>query len=154
MLSDVPRDGGAGLDGGDEGDNARDQVFIPRMIENIEEGSSIPVSDFMNSITYPVADKSNMEQEKAVDLKVPMNITDITETPGYYVQFASFEDPEKAYDAFITITEYYPEAYLFKQNNLYKIRIPDITAHAQGVALQKDIEEKFNIKSILVRKTQ
>ena len=74
-------------------------------------------------------------------------------TGRYYIQVASFKDPEIGYKTFLKITGSYPDAYLFKHDDFYKIRIPDIHVHADGVALIKEIEERFNIRSMLVTRT-
>ena len=52
------------------------------------------------------------------------------------------------------VKKYYPKAYLVVHNNFNKIRIPDVLTKKQCAIVSKDIEEKFNIKSLLVLKEQ
>ena len=70
----------------------------------------------------------------------------------YYVQVGSWRNYKYAEKILIKLTKYYPDAYIVEQNNFYKGRIPSVMTKKQGTLISKDIEEKFNMKPIIVLK--
>ncbi len=123
-----------------------------------EEGSDtsgpLPPADHEKTKELAEGEAIPLGQDNAEDLKASSSDANITGTAGYHVQVASFKDPDTAFHTFLKIAEDYPEAYLFRQGNFYKIRISNIAAYSQGVILLRDIEEKFKLKSLLVSKTE
>jgi len=171
-------------------------LSLPVVLENFEDGSSKPITEFMksmaidninkmkdvfnntnsqihnrdiqtvnNSVQLQTAEKSNsievLEEnipsaikEKEPDIKLPVNIKELTEEHKFYIQVASFKDPDVAHRVLLELKQDYPAAYIFPHNDFYKLRIPDIKTSEQGHELLKDIEKKFNIKSILLKRVQ
>jgi hypothetical protein len=171
-------------------------LFMPAVIENLEDGPSKPATAFIQSKERnnadnmhtvskskdalihnrdnPTVDSSaqvlsaeksnvikNLEEnisspvkEKEPDKKLPVHIKELTGENKYYIQVASFKDPDIAQRTLSALKQDYPAAYLFFLNDFYKLRIPDIKTSAQGHDLLKDIEKKFNIKPILVERVQ
>ena len=71
-----------------------------------------------------------------------------------YVQVGAWENHSYAQKLLVKINKYYPDAYIVEHNNYDKIRIPDVFTEEQGAIVSKDIEEKFNVKPVLVLKKQ
>ena len=90
------------------------------------------------------------EQENNVDIIKPLTNNERSGKFNFYVQVTSLRDPDIAYDMLLKIKNYYPEAYFFKINNVYKIRIPGINSDKQGAEIIKVLEEKLDIESTLV----
>jgi hypothetical protein len=59
---------------------------------------------------------------------------------------------ELAEKMFNKVRETYLEAHIFLENDLYKVRISGIKTKEEGMKISQDIEKKFNIKPIVVRK--
>ena len=171
-------------------------LFLPSVIEDLEDGSSKPATEFIQSMASNNTDEMNtvsknknvhiqnrdippvdssvqlqadeisnvMEvleknipsevKEKEPDIKPPVNITDLTEENKFYIQVASYKDVDSAHGFLSALKQDYPAAYLFTQNDFYKVRIPDIKTSEQGYALIKDIDMKFDTKPILVKRVQ
>jgi hypothetical protein len=70
----------------------------------------------------------------------------------YYIQVGAWQYSDYAQKMLIKLKRYYPDAYITVENNLHKVRIPKIMNKRQGDDISKDIEGKFNIKAIIVRK--
>jgi len=70
----------------------------------------------------------------------------------YYVQVGTWRNFNYAEMALLKIKHYYPNAYIFKQNDFKKIRIPGPLTKKQGAIVSNDIEKKFNLKPIIVQK--
>ncbi|UCH81085.1 MAG: PilZ domain-containing protein [Nitrospiraceae bacterium] len=88
--------------------------------------------------------------EKGMELTHTQPTQSESENFKFYVQVTSPYDPEHAYEMLLKIKNYYPDAFLFKINDYYKIRIPGITSEKQGTEVNKDLEDKLNVKSVLV----
>jgi len=71
-----------------------------------------------------------------------------------YVQVGAWKNLNYAETALSKIKQYYPDAYIFEQNDFYKIRIPGILTKKQGAIVSNDIEKKFDLKPMLVLKNQ
>jgi len=169
-------------------------LFLPSVIEDLEDGSNKPATEFIQSMASNNTDEMNtvsknknvhihnrdispvdssvqlqadeisniMEvleenipsaiKEKEPDKKLPVNIKELTGEIKYYIQVASYKDPDIAQGMLSELKQDYPAAYLFFLNDFYKLRIPDIKTSEQGHELLKDIEKKFNIKPILVER--
>jgi hypothetical protein len=75
------------------------------------------------------------------------------ESKEYYVQVGAWRNQNYAQKVLEKIKNYYPEAYIVVHNSFNKIRILGVLTKKQGVTVAKDIEEKFNMKSLLILKT-
>ncbi len=95
-------------------------------------------------------DISLAEHENNVDIIKPLPDHRSSGKFNFFVQIASLRDPDIAYDMLLKIKNYHPEAYFFKINNVYKIRIPGINSEKQGAGIIKELEEKLDIESTLV----
>ncbi len=69
----------------------------------------------------------------------------------YYVQVGAWKNPDLAEKMFNEVKRNYLKAYIFIENNLYKVRISGVRTKEEGVMISQDIERKFNIKPIVVR---
>jgi hypothetical protein len=68
------------------------------------------------------------------------------------VQVGAWKNHNYAQNMLEKITNYYPEAYIVKHDDFNKIRIPiGLLFKNQGVIVSRDIEEKFDIKPLLVQ---
>jgi hypothetical protein len=90
------------------------------------------------------------EQENKVDVIKPLTKRERLEKFKFFVQVASLRDPDNAYNMLLKIKKNYPEAYFFKINNFYRIRIPGIHTEKQGAGIIKELREKMDIESTLV----
>jgi len=94
------------------------------------------------------------EREKVSDLEQPSVKEVETGNDENYVQVGAWENHKYAQKLLVKINEYYPDAYIVEHNNFDIIRIPDVFTEEQGALVTKDIEEKFNLKPVLVLKKQ
>ncbi len=119
------------------------------------------ISSHLNSETESMAEENKEEEfmeegisltehENKVDIIKPLPHRERSGKFNFYVQAASLRDPDIAYDMLLKIKNYYPEAYFFKINNVYKIRIPGINSEKKGAEIIKELEEKLDIESTLV----
>jgi len=123
-------------------------------IQTVDNSVQLQADEISNVMEVLEENVPSAVKEKEPDIKPPVNITDLTEENKFYIQVASFKNPDIAQDILSDLKQDYPAAYLFPQNDFYKLRIPDIKTSEQGHELLKDIEKKFSIKSILVKKVQ
>jgi hypothetical protein len=72
----------------------------------------------------------------------------------YYVQVGTWSNSHLAEMLLLKVKKYYPEAYIVKQKNLNKVRIPGVLTRKQGTIVSEDVEDKFNVKPLLVLKIQ
>ncbi len=93
-------------------------------------------------------------KEREPDKKPPVPIKEFTEEHTYYIQVASFKDPDIAHGLISELKQDYPAAYIFPHNDFYKVRIPDITTSEQGYTLLQEIEKKFHLMPILVKRVE
>jgi hypothetical protein len=70
----------------------------------------------------------------------------------YYVQVGTWKNFNYAAITLSKVKQYYSNAYIIKQNDFIKIRIPDVLTKKQGAVVLNDIEKKFNLKPIIVLK--
>jgi hypothetical protein len=162
-------------------DNFDDAPYRP--VANISKSMEIPVPEKMTDefnntqlhssdiqdVIHPgqsrTVDKSNLLQvlkenihsqheENNSAVKLPVEINDLKEKNKFYIQVASFKDSDIAQGMLSELKKEYPAAYLFTQNDFYKLRIPDIKTYEQGNRVIKDIKMKFEITSILVERAQ
>ena len=83
---------------------------------------------------------------------IPIAVDAQTGNVEYYIQVSAWKSPDHAQEILIKLKQYYPEAYITEENNFHKVRIPGIMNKKQGADISKDIEEKFNLKPIVVLK--
>jgi len=90
-------------------------------------------------------EEKNMDEKKSVDVA--------KKSPGgaYYVQVGAWKKHELAERMFNKVRGKYPEAYMFIEHDLYKVRIPGVRTREEGIDISRDIEKKFNIKPMIVR---
>jgi hypothetical protein len=100
----------------------------------------------------PVSTKSASHQDIDKTDSVPIVVDAQTGNIEYYIQVGAWKYPNNAQKMLIKLKQYYPEAYISVENNLHKVRIPGIMNKKQGANISKDIEGKFNIKPMVVRK--
>jgi len=154
-------------------------LFLPAIIENIEDVSINSMALDNNKYVMDLPDDQvhdgtilalnnagqfNVEvveedipltiPEKDWDLKLSEKIHDVAKPNKFHIQVASLKDSDIAYGILSKLKQDYPSAYLFIQNDFYKVRIPDIRTSDQGYNLLNNIEAKFNIKPILVKRFQ
>lgn len=72
----------------------------------------------------------------------------------YVVQVGAWRTARFAYDILERLREYYPEAVIIEEDNFNKIRIPGITDKNQVNVVISNIEEKFNLQSLLIHNKQ
>lgn len=113
------------------------------IFENSKKIVKNPVSPSMKSAPHKEIDK-----EDSADTFVNTQ----TGTIEYYIQVGAWENSDYAQEMLIKLKQYYPEAYITVDNNFHKIWIPVMPNSGQGADISKDIEGKFNIKPIIVRK--
>ena len=134
-------------------ENMNSQI-LSRDIQKIRDSVQLQNAENSNSIEVSEETIPSAIKEKELDIKLPVDIKDLTGENKYYIQVASFKDPDIAYGILSELKQEYPAAYIFPHNDFYKVRIPDIKTSEQGYDLLKDIEMKFNIRPILVEKVQ
>jgi hypothetical protein len=83
---------------------------------------------------------------------IPIVVDAQTSNIEYYIQVGAWKNPDYAQKMLLELQRYYPEAYITVENNFHKIRIPEIMNKRHGANISRVIEEKFNIKPIVVRK--
>jgi cell division septation protein DedD len=137
----------------DVSDNENGQIQN-RKFETVSK--SIPVQTIENSNSIEVLEENVAItiKEKIPDKTLAVNIQDLTEENKFYIQVASFKDPDIAHDLLSELKQDYPAAYLFTQNDYFKVRIPDIKTSEQGHEMIKEIEMKLFAKPILVKRVQ
>ncbi len=120
----------------------------------LTDNNSVQLQHIKNSALFEVVEENIplARKEKDLDIKLPANIMDMAEENEFHIQVASLKDPEIAHGILSDFKQDYPAVYLLIQNDFYKVRIPDIKTSEQGYDLLKDIEAKFNIKPILVKR--
>lgn len=89
------------------------------------------------------------KKDRVSDLKQLLDKKIATVSNEYYVQVGSWQNYK--YTEMI-LKKYYPDVYIVEQNNFYKGRIPGVKTKKQGTIISKDIEEKFNMKPLLILK--
>jgi cell division septation protein DedD len=72
----------------------------------------------------------------------------------YYVQIGAWKNPGLAETMLNNIKKFYPDTYILFENDLHKIRIPGVKTKEAGIHISKDIEKKFNIKSMVIMNPQ
>ncbi len=94
------------------------------------------------------------EEEQTSDSETVPADLEHTVIEQYYVQVGSWKNPDFAQTVLNDLKRYYPDTYVYKENNYYKLRIPDVTSKEEGAAISKDIAKRFSIKSIVVLKVK
>jgi hypothetical protein len=121
---------------------------------NITDSVQFNTTENINLVEIVYEDIPLTILEKDPNIKLPENIKDMAEETKFHIQVASLKDPEIAHGILSELKQDYPSTYLFIQNDFYKVRIPDIKTSEQGYDLLKNIETKFNLKPILVKRFQ
>jgi hypothetical protein len=102
-------------------------------------------------------EKSNILLEemktKAYLIKVMVN-KDTDENSKYFIQVGTWRNVEYAQEMLTQLKKDYPEAYIVKKVNFHKIRIPGIINKKQGAVISTDIENRFNVKPLIVKRMQ
>ncbi len=99
---------------------------------------------------FPI--KETTEEDKISDLKQSFAKENETGDDKYYVQVGASKNHNDSQKLLVKIKKYYPKAYIVVHNNFSKIRIPGVLTKKQGTIVVKDIENKFNLKPMLVLK--
>jgi hypothetical protein len=105
---------------------------------------------FKNSVSVPIksAPHKEIDNEHSTNTVVDTQ----TDKSEYYIQVGAWKNPDYAQEMLMKLNQYYPDAYITVKNNFHKIWIPVTLNNGQGADISKDIEKKFNIKPIIVRK--
>lgn len=101
-----------------------------------------------NSVSIKSAPREEIDRKHSTNPVVDSQ----TDNIEYYIQVGAWKHPDNAQEMLIKLKQYYPDAYVTVENNFHKIRIPVIPTSGQGTDISKDIERKFSIKPIIVRK--
>ena len=117
------------------------------LLISLEKWGKEDVAFFRNSLL-----KETGEENKASALKQSFSQESKTGHDEYYVQVVASKNHDGAQKLLVKIKKYYPEAYIVVQNNFSKIRIPGVLTKKQGAIVSRDIENKFNLKPMVVQK--
>jgi hypothetical protein len=90
------------------------------------------------------------KKEKVSDSKQSLDKKNAALSKEYYVQVGSWKNLKYAEEIFIKLKKHYPDINLVKHNNFYKVRISGVMSKKQATDISKNIEEKINMKSLLV----
>ena len=136
-------------------------------VSQIKNGqiSNIDIQTVNNSVQLQADEISNLMEvleenipsaikKKEPDIKLPVTTKDVKEENKFYIQVTAIKDSDDAHGFLSELKQDYPAAYIYAQNDFYKVRIPDIRTSVQGYDLIKDIEMKFDMKPILVKRVQ
>lgn len=100
------------------------------------------------SVSIKSAPQEDIDKKRSTD-----NVADAqTKNIEYYIQVGAWKNSDNAQKMLIKLKQYYPDAFITVENNFHKVWIPEIMNRSQGANISKDIEGKFNIKPIIVRK--
>jgi outer membrane lipoprotein len=133
--------------------------------QSITESAISKVVDEKQTDKLTPQEPANSGQIKEVTekLKVKVEVSDLktsltkevtTASIEYYVQVGTWKNSKYAEDMLVKIKQNYAEAYIVEHNNFIKIRIPGVLTKIQGTIISKDIEDKFNLKPLVVQKIQ
>ncbi len=73
------------------------------------------------------------------------------ENKEYFIQVGAWRTSAYSKKILAELNKYYPDAYIVEHNNFNKIRIQGITSSSHGKQIIKDIEDKFDVKPMLVK---
>lgn len=119
--------------------------------EDIDKKHSIPiVVDAQTTNHLGRFRPEDIEKKNPIPLVVNAKIGNVE----YYIQVGAWKYPDNAEKMLLKLKRNYPEAYITIENNLHKVRIPEIMNKKQGANISRDIEKKFNIKPMVVLKTK
>jgi hypothetical protein len=90
------------------------------------------------------------EKEKVNNLKQSLDKKIAAVSNKYYIQVGSWKNSQYAEEILIELKKDYPAAKIVEQNNFNKVRIPGVITKKQAAIISKDIEEKFNLKPLIV----
>lgn len=110
-----------------------------------------PISPPEEAAVMP--DEHDSGMAKIVEDKKPDQLTtkmNDTVKKGYVIQVGAWRNPGFAQEILGRLREYYPEAVIVEANNFNKIRIPGVADRNQGNIIIRNIEEKFQLQSILI----
>jgi len=91
------------------------------------------------------------KEEKGIDKKKEVVQVKKSFNSGYYVQVGAWKNSDLAEKMFNKVREKYHEAHIIIENDLYKVRISGVRTKEEGMKISQDIENKYNIKPIMVR---
>ncbi len=123
---------------------------VKEITHNQDESDRSIITDEHSTSESPQASGTLIEQDDKGVLSQALPDPVISEPYTFYVQVASLQDPDAAYQMLKRVRHYYPEANLFNINNFYKLRIPGIHTKEQGAEIIKDIEKKLDMQATLV----
>lgn len=133
-------------------DNYAKELSEQELVEPIQSQQEPAKSGQINEVKEG-PDKI-IEKEEIPGLNQSLTNKVSTGNIEYYVQVGTWRNFSYAESTLSRIKQYYPTAYIVKQNDFEKIRIPGISTRKQGAIVSVDIEEKFNLKPLLVLKKQ
>lgn len=90
-------------------------------------------------------------QETEHLLSLKRTLTDMTRNDKYLIQVGAWRNVEFAQETLGKLRSGYPETYIVKEDNFHKVRIPGIMTKKQVSIISADLQENFNLNSILVQ---
>ena len=141
-----------------------DETQSTELIQEVQNQEIPVIGPFESAHPHTATDKAaeeEMEESSDLstkgtdsDLKLPLDKKNAAVTHEYYIQVGSWKNFTYAEENFIALKKMYPDVGLVKHNNFYKVRISGVMTKQEGAVISKNIEEKFNVKSLLVLKMQ
>jgi CBS domain-containing protein len=133
-------------------DNYIKDLSKPELVEPIQAQQELADSGQINEV---IGETNKLkEKEEIRDLNQSFTNEVSTGNNEYYIQVGTWKNSNLAEMLLLKIKKYYPEAHIVKQNNFNKIRIPGVLTKKQGTIVSEDLEDKFNVKPLLVLKIQ
>lgn len=142
-------------------------IEIKQSVEFVQAVKSHDIrvrESFESVLLHTVTDKTMEEEmpesgniskkETTSDSKRTFDTKNASFSNEYYVQVGSWKNFNYAEEIFIKLKEMYSDVHLVMHNNFYKVRISGVRSKKQGAVISALIEEKFNMKSLLVLKIQ
>ena len=105
--------------------------------------------------SQPVNDTGNTKLQKTEHLRsLKKTLTDKTRNDNYLIQVGAWRNVEFAKETLGKLRSSYPEIYIVKEDNFHKVRIPGIMTKKQVSIISTNLQEDFNLSSILVQKRE
>ena len=118
--------------------------------ENTDDTFSANVTE-----SQPANDTGNTKLQKTEHLRsLKKTLTDKTRNDNYLIQVGAWRNVEFAKETLGKLRSSYPEIYIVKEDNFHKVRIPGIMTKKQVSIISTNLQEDFNLSSILVQKRE
>jgi general secretion pathway protein D len=118
--------------------------------ENTDDAFSANVTE-----SQPLHDTENTTLQKTEHLlSLKKTLTDMPRNDKYLIQVGAWRNVEFAEETLGKLRSSYPEIYIVKEDNFHKVRIPGIMTKKQVSIISTNLQEDFNLSSILVQKRE